>query len=114
MVNYILFYQYGRSVSSGLEYETFTGLQSIYEQVIDGSLPGRYSHLLQGGIISFFMALRGENTMTADQIARIIVEMQVLYLNNLNGPREILRAEVRPGYARTDVAVFQILFSRVA
>ena len=112
-MNAITFQQYGRNVAQDLEYETFTSIQSIYEQVVQGPLPGEYSHILQGGIVTFYIIFSGQEKMTRDQIARLLVEIQVLFLNNMNGPQEILVADVKIGSAREHIALFQVMFSRV-
>lgn len=49
--------------------------------------------------------------MTAEEIGRVLVDIQVLFLNHMYRPREIQYASVSVG--RRNVADFQILFTRV-
>ena len=110
--NTILFSEYGRPVAPALEYEAVTGLQEIYEQVKSGSASGRRTYRFRGGIVTFVILFARGVVMSTVETAALLVELQVLYLNHMNGPIEIKLASVRFGGAQQDTARFHILFTR--
>lgn len=108
---FITFQSYGRLALLELEYDIFTGMQDIYEQVKSGSILPNYPNLLHGGIVSFYLLFQNGGSMTAEEIGRVLVDIQALFLNHMYGPREIQYASVSIG--RRNIATFQILFTRV-
>ena len=112
--NSITFYIYGRQASPDLEVEIISSLQGIYDQVIGSPLIGWHTLRLQSGNVAFNMVFHTYGMMTARSVASMLAEIQVLYLNDMNGPREILRADLMVGQERTTVAAFQIVFQKIA
>ena len=76
--------------------------------MLHGELDGSSTHWLHEGNVIFYIVLSGEKAMSREEIARVLVEVQVLYLNHIFGPREIESADVtREGSGRM-LATFQI------
>ena len=111
--NFIIFQSYGRQASPDFEVEIVVSLQDIYDQVVHSPLIGWHSLGLQSGNVAFVMVFYKEGVMTEKSVTSMLAEVQVLFLNHMNGPREILRADVRLGRDSTNVAAFQIVFKKV-
>ena len=56
------------------------------------------------------LAMLRDEPMSPLQVKQLLVEVQVLYLNNMYGPREIVFAYVSLGFPKIKVAAFQIVF----
>jgi len=89
------------------------GMQNMYEQSLKGNPLGKSSIWKHRSIVTFFIVfLRCQSDMITEHIVRLIIEVQVLFLNNMNGPREILHAEIRLDDTREPVAAFQTRFNK--
>ncbi|MCJ1450182.1 hypothetical protein MMC28_000511 [Mycoblastus sanguinarius] len=111
--NSIVFQEYGIPVSPNREYEVVTAIQDIYEQIMQGD-PIETNYVLKhSGNITFYLIFLGPVEMTKEQIGQVLVEVQVLFLNDFNGPQEIVRADVLLEHRRPPVAAFQITLRTV-